>query len=59
MLEAQTVVRTDATAVAALMVQRGDADAMLCGTVGRFRRHLEQVREIIGVCVRGFGTSPR
>ncbi len=30
------------------MVHRGDADAMLCGTVGRFRRHLENVLDIIG-----------
>ena len=47
--EAQTLVRTDATVVAALMLQRGDADAMLCGSIGRFHNHLEQVREIIGL----------
>ncbi len=46
--EAQTVVRTQTTVIAALMVHRGDADAMLCGTVGRFRRHLENVLDIIG-----------
>ncbi len=49
MMEAQTVMRTDATVIAALLVQEGDADAMLCGTVGRYRKHLEQVREVIGV----------
>jgi malate dehydrogenase (oxaloacetate-decarboxylating)(NADP+) len=47
-LEAQTVVRTDATVVAALMVKRDDADAMLCGTVGRFGKHLEHIRAVIG-----------
>ncbi|QTF93487.1 NADP-dependent malic enzyme [Halomonas sp. BM-2019] len=47
--ESRTLVRTDATVVAALMVQRGAADAMLCGTVGRFQRHLERVRQVIGL----------
>jgi malate dehydrogenase (oxaloacetate-decarboxylating)(NADP+) len=46
--EAKTVIRSQHTAVAALMVHRGEADAMLCGTVGRFRQHLENVDEIIG-----------
>jgi malate dehydrogenase (oxaloacetate-decarboxylating)(NADP+) len=30
------------------MVQRGGADAMLCGTVGRFNQHLKHVDDIIG-----------
>lgn len=47
-LEAQATVRSDPTVVAALMVKRGEADALLCGTVGRFRRHLGHVRDIIG-----------
>jgi malate dehydrogenase (oxaloacetate-decarboxylating)(NADP+) len=46
--EAKTVVRTNASVVAALAVLRGDADAMLCGVVGRFTRHLQAVLEIIG-----------
>jgi malate dehydrogenase (oxaloacetate-decarboxylating)(NADP+) len=46
--EAKTVIRTQHTAVAALMVYRGEADAMLCGAVGRFRQHLDHVDEIIG-----------
>jgi len=46
--EAKTVIRTQATAVAALMVHRGEADAMLCGCVGRFVQHLARVDEIIG-----------
>ena len=35
--------------IASLMVQLGDADAMLCGLVGRFDSHLEHVRDVIGV----------
>jgi malate dehydrogenase (oxaloacetate-decarboxylating)(NADP+) len=46
--EAKTVVRTNSTVVAALAVKRGDADAMLCGTVGRFNRHLQDVLDVIG-----------
>jgi malate dehydrogenase (oxaloacetate-decarboxylating)(NADP+) len=46
--EAKTVIRTQHTAVAALMVHRGGADAMLCGTVGRFSQHLKHVDDIIG-----------
>jgi malate dehydrogenase (oxaloacetate-decarboxylating)(NADP+) len=30
------------------MVRQGDADAMLCGVVGRYDAHLEHVRDIIG-----------
>ena len=46
--EARTVVRSHATVIAALMVARGEADGMLCGTIGPFRRHLQDVLEIIG-----------
>jgi malate dehydrogenase (oxaloacetate-decarboxylating)(NADP+) len=46
--EAKSVVRTQQTAVAALMVYRGEAGAMLCGTVGRFHDHLKHVDDIIG-----------
>jgi malate dehydrogenase (oxaloacetate-decarboxylating)(NADP+) len=42
-------VRTRNSAIAALMVKRGEADAMICGTVGRFGRHLENVLDIIGL----------
>jgi malate dehydrogenase (oxaloacetate-decarboxylating)(NADP+) len=31
------------------MVRLGDADALLCGTVGRFDTHLDIVRDIIGI----------
>jgi malate dehydrogenase (oxaloacetate-decarboxylating)(NADP+) len=31
------------------MLKLGDADAMLCGLVGRFDVHLEHIRDVIGV----------
>jgi malate dehydrogenase (oxaloacetate-decarboxylating)(NADP+) len=46
---ARTIVRTRNTVIAALMVQRGEADAMICGTVGRFDRHLDDVSDVIGL----------
>jgi malate dehydrogenase (oxaloacetate-decarboxylating)(NADP+) len=45
---ARTVVRTNATVIAALAVVRGEADAMLCGVEGRYMSHLRHVREIVG-----------
>ncbi|MDB5501203.1 MAG: malic enzyme, partial [Tardiphaga sp.] len=45
---ARTVVRTNATVIAALSVVRGEADAMICGVEGRYMSHLRHVREIIG-----------
>ncbi len=45
---AKTVVRIQNTVIAALMVRRGDAHAMLCGTVGPYRPHLKNLVEVIG-----------
>ena len=45
---ARTMVRTNATVIAALAVCRGEADAMICGVEGRYMSHLRHVREIIG-----------
>ncbi len=45
---ARTLVRTNTTVIAALALQRGEADAMLCGIEGRFTRHMRHVRDIIG-----------
>ena len=46
---AKAVVRRSNTVIAALMLHLADADAMLCGVVGRFDTHLEHVRDVIGV----------
>jgi malate dehydrogenase (oxaloacetate-decarboxylating)(NADP+) len=45
----RTVVRTDATVIAALAVHLGHADAMLCGLEGGYHRHLRRVLDIIGM----------
>ncbi len=46
---AKSAVRRSNTAIGALAIELGDADAMICGMVGRFDRHLEQVRELVGL----------
>ena len=46
---ARTIVRTSTTAIAAIAVHRGDADAMLCGLEGRFQTRLKMIRDIIGL----------
>ena len=46
--EARTRVRTNATVIAALAVMRGDADAMICGSEGRYDQHLRHIQDIIG-----------
>ena len=45
---AKQIVRSDGTVVAAIMVHLGEADAMLCGTVGRFDSHLTHIEDIVG-----------
>ncbi len=47
--EAKSVMHSRPTAIGAMMVRCGEADAMICGTVGRFDSHLARVREVIGV----------
>ena len=46
---AKATVRRSSTVIAALMVHLGDAEAMLCGLVGRFDAHLDNIRDIIGI----------
>jgi malate dehydrogenase (oxaloacetate-decarboxylating)(NADP+) len=46
---AKTVVRTSETVIAALMVERGEADAMICGVAGQYLTHLRHLKDIIGL----------
>ena len=45
---AKEAMRSRASLIAAMLLQRGDVDAMLCGTVGTFDEHLGYVRDVIG-----------
>jgi malate dehydrogenase (oxaloacetate-decarboxylating)(NADP+) len=40
--------RTRPTLIGAMLVRRGDADAMLCGTFGNVAEHLRYIRTVIG-----------
>ncbi len=53
---ARRIVRNGSTVVAGLLLRRGDADAMICGTVGRYQTQLRHVADVIGKepGVRGF-----
>lgn len=46
---AASVVRTRGTALAALLVRLGEADALVCGVQGAYYRHIRYLREVIGV----------
>ena len=46
---AKAAVRRSATTIGALAIKLGDADAMICGMVGRFDNHLEHVADLIGL----------
>jgi malate dehydrogenase (oxaloacetate-decarboxylating)(NADP+) len=45
---AQIEVRRRATLIGALMVQRQDADGMVCGTFGPYTQHLHYIDQVIG-----------
>jgi malate dehydrogenase (oxaloacetate-decarboxylating)(NADP+) len=45
---ARRIVRTRPTVMAALMVRRGEADAMICGTTGHYHRHLNRIVDVLG-----------
>ncbi len=44
---ARAVMRTNSTAIAAVMVQRDEADSMICGTFGQYHWHLGYIRQIL------------
>ncbi|MAM33676.1 MAG: NADP-dependent malic enzyme [Micavibrio sp.] len=47
--DARRVVRTNTTVIGALMVYKGEADAVICGTEGQYSNHLKHVNDIIGL----------
>ncbi len=46
---AKAAVRRSNTLIATLMLHLGDADALICGLLGRYDIHLDHVRAIIGL----------
>ena len=44
---ARAVLRTNSTAIGAVMVHRGDADSLICGTFGQYLWHLNYVSQVL------------
>ena len=45
---AKQMVRTRNSVIAALMVHKDEADALICGTIGRYDRHYKYVTDVLG-----------
>ncbi|MFO7770249.1 MAG: phosphate acyltransferase, partial [Roseovarius gahaiensis] len=45
---AKAIMRTNSTAIGAVMVHRGEADSLICGTFGEYRWHLNYVTQVLG-----------
>ncbi|MBQ2260614.1 MAG: NADP-dependent malic enzyme [Loktanella sp.] len=45
---AKAIMRTNTTAIGAVMVQRDEADSLICGTFGQYLWHLNYVTQILG-----------
>ncbi|KAA6184181.1 NADP-dependent malic enzyme [Thiohalocapsa marina] len=46
--EAREHLRNNSTALGAVLLRTGDTDALICGAVGRYNHHLEQIETVIG-----------
>ena len=44
---AKAIMRTNTTAIAAVMVYRGEADSLICGTFGQYLWHLNYVSQVL------------
>ena len=44
---ARAIMRTNSTAIGAVMVHRGEAESLICGTFGEYRWHLNYVTEVL------------
>jgi len=45
---ARAIMRTNTTAIGAVMVHRGEADSLICGTFGQYLWHLNYVEQVLG-----------
>ncbi|GAW33704.1 NADP-dependent malic enzyme [Roseovarius sp. A-2] len=45
---ARAIMRTNTTAIGAVMVHRDEADCLICGTFGEFRWHMNYVNQVLG-----------
>ncbi|WP_323766742.1 NADP-dependent malic enzyme [Antarctobacter sp.] len=45
---ARAIMRTNTTAIGAIMVHREEADSLICGTFGEYLWHLNYIRQVLG-----------
>ena len=45
---ARAIMRTNSTAIGAVMVHREEADSLICGTFGEYRWHLNYITQVLG-----------
>ncbi|MEM5520264.1 NADP-dependent malic enzyme [Sulfitobacter sp. AS59] len=45
---ARAIMRTNTTAIGAVMVYREEADSLICGTFGEFRWHMNYIEQVLG-----------
>tara|TARA_R100000789_G_scaffold19866_3_gene22846 strand:- start:1387 stop:3666 length:2280 start_codon:yes stop_codon:yes gene_type:complete len=45
---ARAIMRTNTTAIGAIMVHRDEADSLICGTFGEYLWHLNYIRQVLG-----------
>ena len=45
---ARAIMRTNTTAIGAVMVHRGEADSLICGTFGQYLWHRNYIQQILG-----------
>ena len=45
---ARAIMRTNTTAIGAVMVHREEADSLICGTFGQYLWHLNYIRQVLG-----------
>jgi malate dehydrogenase (oxaloacetate-decarboxylating)(NADP+) len=46
--DARAAMRRQNTVIASMLLRRGAGESMICGTAGRFERHLKDISDIIG-----------
>jgi malate dehydrogenase (oxaloacetate-decarboxylating)(NADP+) len=46
---ARNSVRTNTTLIGALLLRKGEADALICGPTGQYDTHLKQILDVIGL----------
>ena len=49
---AKAIMRTNNTAIAAVMVHREEANSLICGTFGQYRWHLNYITQVLGHATR-------